>query len=172
MGITGSAVTSGVHGCQVTSTAASVGPYRFSNRPGHVARQRATRGPGSASPLHTITRTRSQAGSPPDVTNASSIAGTKCSTVTPARWITSARYAGSFCPPGLATTSVAPVPSGRKSSHTETSKLLEVFCSTRSAAEDLEQLRRLRSEEHTSELQSQSNIVCRLLLEKKKTIIH
>src|SRR2546430_8962895 len=27
---------------------------------------------------------------------------------------------------------------------------------------------RLRSEEHTSELQSQSNLVCRLLLEKKK----
>src|SRR2546427_9335408 len=29
-------------------------------------------------------------------------------------------------------------------------------------------LRELRSEEHTSELQSQSNLVCRLLLEKKK----
>src|SRR2546427_8594448 len=28
--------------------------------------------------------------------------------------------------------------------------------------------RKLRSEEHTSELQSQSNLVCRLLLEKKK----
>src|SRR5688572_32648900 len=28
--------------------------------------------------------------------------------------------------------------------------------------------KRLRSEEHTSELQSQSNLVCRLLLEKKK----
>src|SRR2546430_10357035 len=28
-----------------------------------------------------------------------------------------------------------------------------------------------RSEEHTSELQSQSNLVCRLLLEKKKLII-
>src|SRR5688572_30948135 len=28
--------------------------------------------------------------------------------------------------------------------------------------------RRPRSEEHTSELQSQSNLVCRLLLEKKK----
>src|SRR2546427_13215607 len=28
---------------------------------------------------------------------------------------------------------------------------------------------RTRSEEHTSELQSQSNLVCRLLLEKKKT---
>src|SRR6266511_4920152 len=30
--------------------------------------------------------------------------------------------------------------------------------------------RRLRSEEHTSELQSRENIVCRLLLEKKKKI--
>src|SRR2546430_6720261 len=29
-----------------------------------------------------------------------------------------------------------------------------------------------RSEEHTSELQSQSNLVCRLLLEKKKTQAH
>src|SRR2546427_4542137 len=32
----------------------------------------------------------------------------------------------------------------------------------------LDRLQRLRSEEHTSELQSQSNLVCRLLLEKKK----
>src|SRR2546430_13685639 len=31
---------------------------------------------------------------------------------------------------------------------------------------------RRRSEEHTSELQSQSNLVCRLLLEKKKKIDH
>src|SRR2546430_3325770 len=30
---------------------------------------------------------------------------------------------------------------------------------------------RFRSEEHTSELQSQSNLVCRLLLEKKKTTL-
>src|SRR2546430_6346696 len=29
-----------------------------------------------------------------------------------------------------------------------------------------------RSEEHTSELQSQSNLVCRLLLEKKKNTTH
>src|SRR5688572_31524505 len=29
-----------------------------------------------------------------------------------------------------------------------------------------------RSEEHTSELQSQSNLVCRLLLEKKKNFKH
>src|SRR5256886_13226398 len=32
--------------------------------------------------------------------------------------------------------------------------------------------RRRRSEEHTSELQSQSNLVCRLLLEKKKRDVH
>src|SRR5688572_31032716 len=32
----------------------------------------------------------------------------------------------------------------------------------------LAQANALRSEEHTSELQSQSNLVCRLLLEKKK----
>src|SRR2546427_2080724 len=31
-------------------------------------------------------------------------------------------------------------------------------------------LRQTRSEEHTSELQSQSNLVCRLLLEKKKKL--
>src|SRR2546427_12017089 len=30
---------------------------------------------------------------------------------------------------------------------------------------------RVRSEEHTSELQSQSNLVCRLLLEKKKLLM-
>src|SRR2546430_8092934 len=30
----------------------------------------------------------------------------------------------------------------------------------------------IRSEEHTSELQSQSNLVCRLLLEKKKQNVH
>src|SRR2546427_4845109 len=31
--------------------------------------------------------------------------------------------------------------------------------------------RPMRSEEHTSELQSQSNLVCRLLLEKKKQLV-
>src|SRR2546430_5854436 len=38
-----------------------------------------------------------------------------------------------------------------------------------SATEGFVAHRNLRSEEHTSELQSQSNLVCRLLLEKKKT---
>src|SRR2546427_10866100 len=35
-------------------------------------------------------------------------------------------------------------------------------------AAEIVELRVARSEEHTSELQSQSNLVCRLLLEKKK----
>src|SRR2546430_4093583 len=37
-----------------------------------------------------------------------------------------------------------------------------------SPADESPPARRRRSEEHTSELQSQSNLVCRLLLEKKK----
>src|SRR2546430_11097910 len=36
------------------------------------------------------------------------------------------------------------------------------------AEHDHRRARQRRSEEHTSELQSQSNLVCRLLLEKKK----
>src|SRR2546430_13528493 len=35
----------------------------------------------------------------------------------------------------------------------------------------LTNMRSARSEEHTSELQSQSNLVCRLLLEKKKALL-
>src|SRR3989449_5145400 len=35
--------------------------------------------------------------------------------------------------------------------------------------QDPEEVRRARSEEHTSELQSRLHLVCRLLLEKKKT---
>src|SRR5690606_40342770 len=38
------------------------------------------------------------------------------------------------------------------------------------AAQRARPVRRIRSEEHTSELQSRENLVCRLLLEKKKRI--
>src|SRR2546430_13084317 len=38
----------------------------------------------------------------------------------------------------------------------------------REQRDDVHLAQRHRSEEHTSELQSQSNLVCRLLLEKKK----
>src|SRR2546430_13010167 len=48
-----------------------------------------------------------------------------------------------------------------------TNRLFEVEPGTRLLAKCHWQER--RSEEHTSELQSQSNLVCRLLLEKKKT---
>src|SRR2546427_3461809 len=43
-------------------------------------------------------------------------------------------------------------------------------CARRAGArgEHTDEILRERSEEHTSELQSQSNLVCRLLLEKKK----
>src|SRR5689334_24015327 len=36
----------------------------------------------------------------------------------------------------------------------------------------VDRIQRKRSEEHTSELQSQFHLVCRLLLEKKKTKLH
>src|SRR2546427_3356732 len=38
----------------------------------------------------------------------------------------------------------------------------------RSLTQVVDRVAQMRSEEHTSELQSQSNLVCRLLLEKKK----
>src|SRR2546430_12681852 len=56
--------------------------------------------------------------------------------------------------------------------HLITDKLRPMFsCSFRvriSAVTSIFMSRNERSEEHTSELQSQSNLVCRLLLEKKK----
>src|SRR5688572_32413260 len=47
----------------------------------------------------------------------------------------------------------------------------EGFCGSRPGESSIDCVindRTVRSEEHTSELQSQSNLVCRLLLEKKK----
>src|SRR2546430_8163928 len=46
-------------------------------------------------------------------------------------------------------------------------QLLESFCG-RGSHRFFQTIAATRSEEHTSELQSQSNLVCRLLLEKKK----
>src|SRR2546426_6511618 len=43
-------------------------------------------------------------------------------------------------------------------------------CRAHVGGEQRQQPHRLRSEEHTSELQSPCNLVCRLLLEKKKTM--
>src|SRR2546429_3059993 len=46
-----------------------------------------------------------------------------------------------------------------------------IRASSRSGTECF-RVRGIRSEEHTSELQSRLHLVCRLLLEKKKTCIH
>src|SRR2546430_7878725 len=55
----------------------------------------------------------------------------------------------------------------------EVARLREVLESSRLTQAALQRyLALLRSEEHTSELQSQSNLVCRLLLEKKKKSTH
>src|SRR5256885_7241672 len=45
----------------------------------------------------------------------------------------------------------------------------QLFDFLRRCARNKISIRQLRSEEHTSELQSPCNLVCRLLLEKKKT---
>src|SRR5256885_11000172 len=46
-----------------------------------------------------------------------------------------------------------------------------IMCLVTEALRDRLQRETLRSEEHTSELQSPCNLVCRLLLEKKKNIV-
>src|SRR2546427_7040096 len=46
---------------------------------------------------------------------------------------------------------------------------IRIASETATFAESFVRVGIVRSEEHTSELQSQSNLVCRLLLEKKKT---
>src|SRR2546430_9151889 len=51
-------------------------------------------------------------------------------------------------------------------------KLLTTFFVASTSQVEGFQPRAQRSEEHTSELQSQSNLVCRLLLEKKKKNSH
>src|SRR5436309_15914631 len=45
---------------------------------------------------------------------------------------------------------------------------LAIGAVTKAAVNVIKEVRRRRSEEHTSELQSRENLVCRLLLEKKK----
>src|SRR2546430_4941887 len=54
-------------------------------------------------------------------------------------------------------TPMVSIPGGEPLMHSQIEKIVEGLVA-----------RKKRSEEHTSELQSQSNLVCRLLLEKKK----
>src|SRR2546422_6072350 len=50
----------------------------------------------------------------------------------------------------------------------EAARALHSFCSSRAISEESVTTTAVRSEEHTSELQSRLHLVCRLLLEKKK----
>src|SRR5688572_32295255 len=60
----------------------------------------------------------------------------------------------------------APYPEGRFA------RTVAVYLEIRPFHEERRDIELHRSEEHTSELQSQSNLVCRLLLEKKKKKKH
>src|SRR2546430_6517831 len=66
---------------------------------------------------------------------------------------------------GTATFNYSTLPVG---THTITA----VFANSTNFATSTGTVNNVRSEEHTSELQSQSNLVCRLLLEKKKKNTH
>src|SRR2546430_13357977 len=77
----------------------------------------------------------------------------------------SSRSAPSRDADGAEADGVWPVPPRGAGSAAPTVVLAEIGLDDRVVPDDL---RRRRSEEHTSELQSQSNLVCRLLLEKKK----
>ncbi|MNU92304.1 hypothetical protein D3C71_822160 [compost metagenome] len=60
--------------------------------------------------------------------NNESSGGTKCNVVTPYCWTSCAMRCGSRCSPGAAISNRAPVISGQKHSHTDTSKLIGAFC--------------------------------------------
>src|SRR3712207_7126904 len=66
--------------------------------------------------------------------------------------------------------SASPVPSPAASRRSSTTRCGARSISTRTGTNmsDSDQRRYVRSEEHTSELQSRQYLVCRLLLEKKK----
>ncbi len=119
--------------CQeVVSTVASVGPYRLCSLTPSKSVARSYRSSVNASPPQNNIRRLSHRAAVGSATNAVSWEGTKCATVIRSRRIRSARYAGSRCSPGAATTSAAPVISGHHSSHTEASKPNGVLCSMRS----------------------------------------
>ncbi len=120
---------------RVTSTDASVGPYRLcSPAQGSTSWNASWVRVDRASPLQITRRSERARGAVGSRRNTSSMDGTKCAVVTDSRSTSSARYTGSRCPPGLATTRVAPNSSGQKNSQTDTSNPHGVFCRIRSSA--------------------------------------
>src|SRR5690242_21364461 len=76
-----------------------------------------------------------------------------------------------FMPAGLADPSANP---RRPRSHANACQLPASACAMFTTDQEIAKMANpiLRSEEHTSELQSHVNLVCRLLLEKKKTRVN
>src|SRR5436309_4936603 len=68
---------------------------------------------------------------------------------------------------GMAATSIT-VRAEDRHKHRSLGTILEILKSSKLAVPVCDRAGAIRSEEHTSELQSRENLVCRLLLEKKK----
>ncbi len=88
---TGPSPVSSAHGQYVTSTAASVGPYRLCSGTSDTERKRARSSAERASPLQNTRRSPLSEAADGSRRNTSSIDGTKCRVVTPARRTVSAR---------------------------------------------------------------------------------
>src|SRR2546430_11828672 len=73
------------------------------------------------------------------------------------------------CGAGAASLPLAAKTSGLIGVDPSAAMLKEFRVRAQAAGVEVQTVRGARSEEHTSELQSQSNLVCRLLLEKKNT---
>src|SRR5207249_10364035 len=74
--------------------------------------------------------------------------------------------------PSVSARSPTVLPSSRKPPSISLNARVTVAAAPRHAGDARVQADRRRSEEHTSELQSRFDLVCRLLLEKKKIISH
>src|SRR3712207_6951506 len=116
----------------------------------------------------TATRTASRPRTPPSSSRCSAAA---CAT--PGGTAPDGRRPGWPSCPGAPTTTSPRAPSSRWSSTGSSADRVPGCCRRTRSAETMRHDRELphrpRSEEHTSELQSRQYLVCRLLLEKKKT---
>src|SRR5688572_31322228 len=81
-------------------------------------------------------------------------------------WVNGTRVCGGTTPPHQENTTASSSSGGSFASAVTIDFRIAGFCMEFLARSSIGASR--RSEEHTSELQSQSNLVCRLLLEKKK----
>ncbi|GEM21853.1 hypothetical protein NS2_00920 [Nocardia seriolae NBRC 15557] len=116
-------------------TVNSVGPYRLCSSAELTLRKARTTSEVNASPAISSARNEDSCSAAAPLANTLSMDGTNEVMVTPSAAMTSARYCGSRCPSGVATTMRAPTASVPNSSHTDTSKVCGVFSSTTSSAE-------------------------------------